>query len=693
MSGEAATVVQAGVISGGVHLGRPAVAPSPPRPVREWHPFDLDVHRAVGPAELPYLPAYLPRAHDAALAGWLRAPSTGMAVLTGESSTGKTRALYEAVTTFLPTWPLVYPRTAEDLLRVLAGGVEPGTVLWLNETQNHLDGATGEQAAVALRTLLELPGPFVVLGTMWPRHWSSLVKNPQAGALLEHRVERIRVADRLDAAELAGVPAGPRLLSALTTAHDGRVIQVVAGGPALVERHEHPDTPEDRYATAIVTAALDARRLGHRSPLPAGLLAAAAPGYLAEEDRVGAPDTWFAEGMAVAVNGRTGVAALIPRRRGPGIGPPDGYEVHDYLDQHGRTARRWARTPDSLWDALVAHTTEPEDRFRLALNAYHRLRYRHADPLYREAAATGSPYRSEDLVTALVAHGRVDEVADLARRVPPVSGARERPEEAHAGPAHASDASEPGYFLADALAGAGRFEDAIDVLRRMVAHGAPGAVEELADLLAARGRWDEALAVVRDAEPAVAARWLAARFAAAGNEERLRQLDRVRPATPPWWAGAPPRRPRPPAPRSTAVLRAFLAGAPSRARRVDLVREWRDALPFDGPEWLSRLLADLLAAEGRWAEALDLARRASWGEEWAAEQFAAVGNASRLRALADTECPPAQRELAALLAGRRAFDELLDRTAKGDEHCARQLVALAVGGELPGGRELLADGL
>ncbi|MFD7656604.1 hypothetical protein ACFV4N_21750 [Actinosynnema sp. NPDC059797] len=169
----------------------------------------------------------------------------------------------------------------------------------MNETQDHLGGATGEQAAVALRTLLELPGPFVVLGTMWPRHWTSLVKNPRAGALLEHRVERIRVADRLDAAELAEVPADPRLLRALTTAHDGRVIQVVAGGPALVERHEHPDTPEDR--------------------------------------------------------------------------------------------------------------------FRLTLNAYHRLRYRHADPLYREAAATASPYWSEDLVTALVAHGRIGEVAELVR--------------------------------------------------------------------------------------------------------------------------------------------------------------------------------------------------------------------------------------------------------------------------------------
>ena len=89
------------------------------------------MHRAVtvdGPG-LPDLPAYLSREHDQTLAHLLAPKRTTMAVLTGESSTGKTRALFEAVTAELATWPLLYPRTAEDLLHVLANGVEPGTVL------------------------------------------------------------------------------------------------------------------------------------------------------------------------------------------------------------------------------------------------------------------------------------------------------------------------------------------------------------------------------------------------------------------------------------------------------------------------------------------------------------------------------------------------------------------------------------
>ena len=181
MSGQAATVVQAGSIQGGGHVHARHAAPSPARPITQWHPFDLDVHRAAtfGTAHLPDLPTYLPRDHDRALVELLAAERTVMAVLTGESSTGKTRALYEAVAHALPAWPLVHPRTAEDLLHVLATGIGPGTVLWLNETQNHLLGTHGEPAAAALRTLLEPPGPFVVVGTLWPQYWSALTGTDQ----------------------------------------------------------------------------------------------------------------------------------------------------------------------------------------------------------------------------------------------------------------------------------------------------------------------------------------------------------------------------------------------------------------------------------------------------------------------------------------------------------------------------------
>ena len=67
-------------------------------------PFALEVHRPVQPEDpppgLPVLPAYVPRDHDAELGSVVRAAadgSSGIAVLVGGSSTGKTRACWEAL--------------------------------------------------------------------------------------------------------------------------------------------------------------------------------------------------------------------------------------------------------------------------------------------------------------------------------------------------------------------------------------------------------------------------------------------------------------------------------------------------------------------------------------------------------------------------------------------------------------------
>ena len=67
-------------------------------------PFALEVHRPVQPEDpqpgLPALPTYVPREHDAELGSVVRAAaegSSGIAVLVGGSSTGKTRACWEAL--------------------------------------------------------------------------------------------------------------------------------------------------------------------------------------------------------------------------------------------------------------------------------------------------------------------------------------------------------------------------------------------------------------------------------------------------------------------------------------------------------------------------------------------------------------------------------------------------------------------
>lgn len=100
-----------------------------------------------------------------------------------------------------------------------------------------------------------------------------------------------------------------------------------------------------------------------------------------------------------------------------------------------------------------------------------------------------------------------------------------------------------------------------------------------------------------------------------------------------------------------------------------------------------------LADAGRWDEALDLAKGRPWAQVWVPRRLARAENVAALRKLVDAGLAHAGRELAALLAARGLHDELLDRTTKGDEHCAQQLVALAHSGKLPNGERLLAEGL
>ncbi|WP_329013682.1 hypothetical protein [Streptomyces sp. NBC_00690] len=80
----------------------------PGRPVKEWEPHDLEVHPAgystLAPdstgAGMRVLPGYVRRAHGQVLESAARdaaAGRSGIVVLVGSSSTGETRACWEAV--------------------------------------------------------------------------------------------------------------------------------------------------------------------------------------------------------------------------------------------------------------------------------------------------------------------------------------------------------------------------------------------------------------------------------------------------------------------------------------------------------------------------------------------------------------------------------------------------------------------
>ena len=153
---------RAGTVSLAVQRGQAARALAPPLAGcllgEVSDPFVLEVHRPVQPedmpAGLPELPTYVPREHDQLLAKVVRAAAdgrSGIAVLVGGSSTGKTRACWESLALLRdqhPPWRLwhpIDPSRPEAALRQLPN-IGPQTVVWLNEAQFYLDPPTGSES-------------------------------------------------------------------------------------------------------------------------------------------------------------------------------------------------------------------------------------------------------------------------------------------------------------------------------------------------------------------------------------------------------------------------------------------------------------------------------------------------------------------------------------------------------------------
>lgn len=398
--------------------------------VREVDPLRLGVHRAVPPDATESgggtptgLTPYLARPHDQRLRDTLAAAAGGgppvFALLAGDSSTGKTRALYEALLAVAPEASLLAPSHAEELDHLLAEGkVTPGTVLWLNETQRFLEGPTGASAAGRLIELLATVPGVLVAGAMWRRPYleqftalgrvpdsygrirDELIKGPHTRLIdvPDHLTDDEQRALRALAASGDGHGPEPRLAAALDAGTStGQVIQHLTGGPELVDAYLHGTlfTPVEH---ALVTAALDARRLGHYGPLPAALLAEAADGYLSARQRPAEAD-WATTALRDLTRGyrghqpgdrtdirRTLTALTTYSARS---GTPPCYEPADYLDQHTRRPRRAQAGHAALWDALARHTSSPEDLYRLAGAARGRGVHKHAALFARRAVAAG----------------------------------------------------------------------------------------------------------------------------------------------------------------------------------------------------------------------------------------------------------------------------------------------------------------
>jgi len=465
------------------------------RPVHELtDPFALEIHRAIdapsGTSPLPALPAYVRRAHDRQLRSRVRRAAGGRsaaAVLVGGSSTGKTRACWEAIQALPDDWRVWHPvdPSRPEAVADALPAVGPRTVIWLNDSQHYLltpANGLGERVAAGLLELLQEParGPVLVLGTMWPEYWAALTTEPtdeadphaQARALLTGI--HIAVPEAFTGYALyalrTAAKADPRLAEAARRAEDGRVAQFLAGGPALLERYRNAPAP----AKALIEAAMDARRLGHSLFLPDGLLEAAVPGYLTDQvgDELG--EDWLEQALAYCAapcQGARGPLSRVRPRPAPG---QRYYRLADYLEQAGSGRRQAVLPPAALWDALVVHAGEG-DLVRIAKGAERRSLYRHALQLYQRAAEAGERDALRQATELLQRVGRTDEAVNWLQ-----------------------DAAETGHAFAmrraaELLEQAGRTDEAISLYQRAAVGGDDDSLRRAAALLEDGGRIDEAI--------------------------------------------------------------------------------------------------------------------------------------------------------------------------------------------------------
>jgi hypothetical protein len=375
-------------------------------------PFDLEVHRAIyhhSNESISALPAYIEREHDQRLREIVDQAKmhNALVVLVGGSSTGKTRACWEAVQR-LAGWRLWHPLSPgrpEALLYALDRGlILPRTVLWLNEMQHYLNtpaSSIGERVAAGLRELIRNTNdaPILVLGTLWPEYWGMLTRwpaplehdvHPQSRELLTGR--EIIIPDSFKEVDVTDLPhlseADQRIVQAINRP-DRRVTQFLAGAFELLSRYSMAPPS----ARALIDTAIDARRFGFSEALPEQLLRDAAPEYMSDYAWNELGDDWFETATEYVRQPCLGVSGplVLLRPRSSALSPKEPlYHLADFLEEHGRQSRRYSMPPESFWSAITKRVDSAETLIDLAYEVHYRGRYRLAARIYLMAAAAGN---------------------------------------------------------------------------------------------------------------------------------------------------------------------------------------------------------------------------------------------------------------------------------------------------------------
>ncbi|GAA1446401.1 sel1 repeat family protein [Nocardiopsis tropica] len=321
--------------------------------VRDWTDGrELGVRRAKRPdAQEEPLPAYVPRAFDAALDRAILAG--GLVVLEGESVSGKTRSAYEAIRRSVPDRRLIVPSDEQSLAAIADLPTAPrNSVVWLDGVDRYLAAGTLNEGVLD-RLCPPDRTDVCIVATLDSRVRRDFPEQsgPTVARILEDRAEHFFVERRLTGAEVekALEHAGDRRISQALSdqAKDGFAADI-SGAHTALRRWRSAVHGHDVRAGAVISAAVDARRLGYRDPLPQGLLEDLHRHYLAPNAHHAPGTSTFDEALRWAADPAGGATACLSR-------VDEGtYEPFHHLVSHALQETDGAEVPEVVW-TLVSH--------------------------------------------------------------------------------------------------------------------------------------------------------------------------------------------------------------------------------------------------------------------------------------------------------------------------------------------------
>ena len=343
------------------------------------------------------VPPYVPRDVDDELR--IQLADSRFVMVVGDSSAGKSRAAFEAVST-LGDHVLVVPRSREALtVAVDQAAKTRRCVLWLDDIERYL-GPGGLSPADVARVLAGARSHRVIVATLRSAEETLLtdkVGDDEGGRLarkaarevleLAFRVYLPRLFSQAETERAEARAWDPRIADAVAQASEYGIAEYLAAGPELMRDWENawspntdPRAPSYPRAAALITAAVDIRRSGFTSPLPRSLVTDVHDHYLHERGGSRLQPEPIADAWAWATRTRRATTALLQDVDGEHV------LLFDYLlDTVQRRSRPGDYVPDSVLAAALA-VCAPSDADKMASTAYHHGRYQSAGTAWLTAS-------------------------------------------------------------------------------------------------------------------------------------------------------------------------------------------------------------------------------------------------------------------------------------------------------------------